>query len=325
MNERILLAGATGYIGSAVALELTKRGHDVVGLVRSNSARPNAEEVNQALANVTKEEVDLGNPEAVRAVLRRHRCTSVVSCLASRSGTAGEAEAVDYAANRNLLEATRESPADRFVLLSAICVQKPRLAFQFAKLKFEKALSDSGVPYSVVRPTAYFKSLAGQIERVRRGRPFLFFDGGLRTACKPISARDVAVVLADEATRVGESRLLPVGGPGPALTAKDQGTLLFQALGREPRFRSVPSGIFKVVAGLLKPLEPVSQRMAEKAELARIGHYYATESMLVWDARTRSYDAAATPSTGSDTLGDFYRQAAKGGVKGQSLGAQRVF
>ena len=49
-----------------------------------------------------------------------------------------------------------------------------------------------------------------------------------------------------------------------------------------------------------------------KAELARIGRYYATESMLVLDPATGRYDAAATPSTGSDTLFDYYRALVAG-------------
>jgi hypothetical protein len=56
-----------------------------------------------------------------------------------------------------------EKGADQFVLLSAICVQKPLLTFQAAKLKFEEALMTSGLKYSIVRPTAFFKSLGGQV------------------------------------------------------------------------------------------------------------------------------------------------------------------
>jgi divinyl chlorophyllide a 8-vinyl-reductase len=53
-------------------------------------------------------------------------------------------------------------------------------------------------------------------------------------------------------------------------------------------------------------------RLRDKAELARIGRYYATESMLVLDPATGRYDAAATPSTGADTLVDFYARLLSG-------------
>lgn len=64
----------------------------------------------------------------------------------------------------NVLETARQKGASHFVLLSAICVQKPLLEFQHAKLKFEGALQAAGdITYSIVRPTAFFKSLAGQV------------------------------------------------------------------------------------------------------------------------------------------------------------------
>lgn len=72
--------------------------------------------------------------------------------------------AIDYQATKNVLDVAREKGAQHFVLLSAICVQKPLLEFQHAKLKFEEALQTAGdITYSIVRPTAFFKSLAGQV------------------------------------------------------------------------------------------------------------------------------------------------------------------
>ena len=72
--------------------------------------------------------------------------------------------AIDYQATLNTLNAARKYGASHFVLLSAICVQKPLLEFQHAKLKFEETLQSAGdITYSIVRPTAFFKSLAGQV------------------------------------------------------------------------------------------------------------------------------------------------------------------
>ena len=72
--------------------------------------------------------------------------------------------AIDYQATLNCLEVAQEQGTSHFVLLSAICVQKPLLEFQHAKLKFEETLKASqGLTYSIVRPTAFFKSLAGQV------------------------------------------------------------------------------------------------------------------------------------------------------------------
>ena len=64
--------------------------------------------------------------------------------------------------------------------------------------------------------------------------------------------------------------------------------------------------------------------MAEKAELARIGRYYATESMLLLDPVTGRYDAAATPAAGSETLFEFYARLVAGTVS-VDRGAHAVF
>ncbi|MDE2275934.1 MAG: NAD(P)H-binding protein, partial [Burkholderiales bacterium] len=195
----------------------------------------------------------------------------------------------------------------RVVLLSAICVQKPRLAFQQAKLAFEQVLVGSGLTYSIVRPTAFFKSLSGQVDRVRRGRPFLVFGDGTLTACKPISDADLAAYLADCLTDPGRAdRVLPIGGPGDAITPRQQGEALFRLLGRPPRFRQVPVALLDAIVGVLGTAGRVLPALAAKAELARIGRYYATESMLLWDAAAGRYSAAATPSTGTETLFDHY-------------------
>jgi divinyl chlorophyllide a 8-vinyl-reductase len=264
-------------------------------------------------------DVRIGNPTH-RASLERdgfrgERFDVLVSCLASRTGFPADAWAIDYQAHVDALAAAKVAGVTQMVLLSAICVQKPRLAFQHAKLAFEQALISSGLSYSIVRPTAYFKSLAGQIERVRRGKPYLVFGDGLLTACKPIGDDDLADFLAgclDEPDR--QNRILPIGGPGPALTPRQQGEIIFELLGRTPRISRVPIMLLGTIVGGLGALGRIVPRLAAKAELARIGHYYATESMLVFDPVAGRYDADATPSTGSQTLREFYARLIQGEV-----------
>ncbi len=111
-----------------------------------------------------------------------------------------------------------------------------------------------------------------------------------------------------------QNAVLPIGGPGNAMTAKDQGKLLFDALGLEPSFRSVPVGLLDTIIAVTGTLGKLIPKLAEKAELARIGRYYATESMLVWDGDTGRYDPDATPSTGQDTLAEHYALLARGEV-----------
>jgi divinyl chlorophyllide a 8-vinyl-reductase len=237
----------------------------------------------------------------------------LLSCLASRTGAPGDAWAIDHQAHVQALDLAQRSGVTQVVLLSAICVQKPLLAFQQAKLAFEKVLIDSAVNHSIVRPTAFFKSLSGQVERVRQGKPFVVFGDGRLTACKPISDDDLGDYLAgcvDDESR--HRRVLPIGGPGPALTPRQQGEHLFALLGREPRFKQVPVALMDAIIGALGLAGRAVPALAAKAELARIGRYYATESMLVWDASAARYDEQATPSWGRQTLFDHYAALVRG-------------
>ncbi|TCP44313.1 NAD(P)H-binding protein [Rhodovulum marinum] len=319
--RRVLMLGATGTIGKATTRALAARGHEVTCLVRPGRNRPN-----DLPPGVDLRACDVTDPAAlVRDGIRGARFDALVSCLASRTGSPRDAWAIDHKAHSDALAAAREAGVTHVVLLSAICVQKPLLEFQKAKLAFEEELIGSGLSYSIVRPTAFFKSLSGQVERVRQGKPFLLFGDGALTACKPISDDDLGAYIADclddESRR---NKVLPIGGPGPAITPREQGEELFRLMGREPKFRSVPVGMMDAIIAVLGALGRVSPRMRDKAEFARIGRYYATESMLVLDPATGRYDADATPETGTETLYDFYARLVRGDER-VDLGEHAMF
>lgn len=309
--RRVLVLGATGTIGQATVRSLVARGHDVTCLIRPRPDR--SADMFDGAAVRFGEATDPAS--LARDGFRGEKFEALVSCIASRTGAPKDAGAVDYQANAHALEAAKAAGVSHFVLLSAICVQKPRLAFQQAKLAFERELMESGLDYSIVRPTAFFKSLSGQIERLRAGKPFLLFGDGRQTACKPISDNDLATYLARCVDDPGlRNRVLPIGGPGPAITPRDQGEMLFALMGREPRFAHVPFAMMDAIIWTLSGLGAVVPPLRDKAELARIGRYYATESMLVLDPETGRYDADATPAFGQDTLQEHYRRLIAGEV-----------
>lgn len=328
-RQRVCLLGATGTIGRATVAALVQHGHDVVCFVRPHGGVQSGiapTDLTRLFQGATVKEVDITDTASlVRDGFGGEVFDAIVSCMASRTGVPRDAWAIDHRAHVNVLEAAMQFGVARFVLLSAICVQKPLLAFQHAKLAFEAALIDSGLRYSIVRPTAFFKSLSGQIERVQKGQPFLVFGDGTLTSCKPISDGDLADYIAG--CLIDENRwnrILPIGGPGKAITPREQGEALFALLGRQPKFRSVPVALLDVIAGTLGAMGRLVPGLAEKAELARIGRYYATESMLVLNPKTGKYDADSTPSTGTETLFDFY-QSVLCGTAAPERGAHAVF
>lgn len=315
-SKRVMVLGATGTIGRANVQALLKRGHEVVCFLRPRPARATGNAPGQAdqFAGATLRYGDVMDAGSLaRDGFRGEHFNALVSCLASRTGAPDDAWAIDHRAHVEALAAAKAEGVSQMVLLSAICVQKPLLAFQHAKLAFEALLMQSGLTYSIVRPTAYFKSLSGQIERVKAGKPFLVFGDGRLTSCKPISDDDLGAYLADCLDDPAlHNRILPIGGPGQAITPRDQGEALFALLGRAPRFSQVPVALLDTIIWTLSTAGRLAPRLAAKAELARIGRYYATESMLVLDPATGHYDADATPSTGSETLFDYYARVIAG-------------
>ncbi|WP_368669720.1 NAD(P)H-binding protein [Roseibium sp. RKSG952] len=317
---RVLLFGATGTIGRAALRAMQDDGHEIVCALRPGTTGP------ADIPGARTLQADVTNREALFSeAFSTEHFDAVVSCMASRTGMPNDAWAIDCHAHLNVLKAAEKAGVGLFVLLSAICVQKPRLQFHFAKLAFEKVLKSSAINHVIVRPTAYFKSLSGQVARVKAGKPFLVFGNGRATMCMPISDDDLGRYLADCLTDPSRlDRTLPIGGPGPAITPMDQGICLFEALGRKPHFRHVPLFAIKSIAKGLGLAGTVLPALADKAEFARIGAYYATESMLVYNPETGHYDADATPSFGTETLCDHY-DALLAGRAHTELGAHRVF
>ena len=332
-DVKVLVVGATGYIGKFVTNELCTQGYDVTVYVRPKSGiggKSTQDDARRMFSNAT---VEFGTCETVEEVEKfafkngGNKYNVIVSCLASRTGGVKDSWDVDYQYTKNVLDVARKCGSKKFILLSAICVQKPLLTFQKAKLKFEEELMKCGdVSYSIVRPTAFFKSLAGQVESVKKGGPYVMFGDGQLASCKPISERDLAKYMTecirDESL---ENKILPIGGPGKALSALEQGTMLFEILGMEPKFIKVPIEIMDGVIKLLDFFAGFFENMTDAAEFGKIGRYYAAESMLVMDEKTGEYDADATPSYGTNTLRDFFNKVSVEGLAGQELGDQAVF
>eukprot|EP00271_Cylindrocystis_brebissonii_P002152 TRINITY_DN12531_c0_g1_i1.p1 TRINITY_DN12531_c0_g1~~TRINITY_DN12531_c0_g1_i1.p1 ORF type:complete len:456 (-),score=64.17 TRINITY_DN12531_c0_g1_i1:546-1913(-) len=326
----VAVVGATGYIGKFVTKEFIARGYRVIAVARERSGIGGKADTEATRALFPDAEVlfgDVTDIDSLKALWAGRNVDVVVSCLASRTGGKKDSWLIDYQATKNSLEAGKAAGASHFVLLSAICVQKPLLEFQHAKLKFERELqAETGITHSIVRPTAFFKSLGGQVEGVKAGGPYVMFGDGQLSACKPISEADLARFIADCVTDTSKiNKVLPIGGPTSALTPLQQGELLFQVVGKDPKFIKVPLGIMDGVIGFLDFLAKFFPSLEDGVEFGKIGRYYAAESMLVYDPETGKYDEDATPSYGEETLEDFFRRVVRDGMAGQDLGDQAVF
>ena len=323
INNTILLAGSTGYIGRHVLTNLLFRGYRVVCLGRNFTEMQTLKNHK----NLSFYKINLCSKSDFKNLSTKiSSLHAVISCIGTRSGGCLDSWNIEYRANKNLLEFGKFLKIKQFILLSAICVQKPKLEFQFAKLAFENYLKNSNVTYSIVRPTAFFKSISGQIEKVKSGKSFIFFDNGTTTSCKPISERNLAEFICDCLVIDNRNnKILPIGGSGASYTPREQGELLFKILGQTPKFLNVPSSIFTIFGSLASPFTLFSKKIRDVKEFSRIGHYYATESMLLWDKDTGTYSADKTPEFGDDSLEDFYKHVIKFGNHEHQLGDHKLF
>ena len=296
---KIFVAGSTGYIGKNVVKYALENGFDVVTAKRHPDNKPG--QLNKKLKVIKISNNDKNWIADIEKV------DVIISCLASRTGEPKDAHLVDYKLNCLLLEKAKALKCSQFILLSAICVQKPRLAFQFEKLAFEEKLKKSGLNFSIVRPTAYFKSLSGQVENIKKGKPYVYFGDGQITQCNPISEKDLSqYILSCINDKTKWQKILPIGGPKQSLTPKDIGKILFEIFEVSPKYKSFPTKILDVIRVLLLIISPLSNWAKNKSELIKIAKYYATESMLIWDETKKCYDSNMTPSTGKDTLRDYF-------------------
>ena len=277
--------GATGYIGKFVVKESIARGYETIAFVRPGSTAGK----DDFFSGAEVIEGDVCDEQAIKDLAFAKKTDAVVSCLASRSGTKSDSYKIDYQATLNTLNAARSAKVDHFILLSAYCVKKPLLQFQKAKLEFEAKLQDAGdIRYSIVRPTAFFKSVSGQLELLQQGWPFVMFGDGEICKCNPIAESDLAAYMLnclDEKDKW--NAVLDLGGPDEGMSMATQGDMIFDIVGKEPKFIKAPIGLFDAIINSLAWLGQFNAGMEDAAELARIGKYYAVEDMLTTEPKEK--------------------------------------
>jgi len=306
IKPTVIVAGATGYIGRAVVQESVRQGYHTVALVRDANKVLYGDQQSsfqQYFDGAKVVQCDVTDPQQLETrfqeiaatcpVTSSHGGTKkdvvIVSCLASRSGVKRDAYKIDYEASLNCLHAGQAIKAKQYVLLSAFCVAKPKLYFQRAKLKLERAIveqqreSTEGMTYSIVRPTAFYKSLSGKLDNLLNETPYVLFGNGELTRCNPIAERDLAdFMLGCIHDKERQNQILNVGGPDEPTTNKQQALLLSEIVQKEPKFVYIPTGILDFLVNTFQWLGTItnSEKLQNGAEIARIIKYYAEEDML---------------------------------------------
>jgi uncharacterized protein YbjT (DUF2867 family) len=240
--KRILVAGATGYLGGFVARELKARGYFVRALVRSP----------KKLDQLWDSTDEIVRAEVTRPDTLEHICDGI-DVVFSSIGITGQKDGltfrdVDYQGNKNLLEVALQAGVRKFVYVSAFNGPNLRhLDIGAAHEDFVDELKESGIEYAVLRPTGYFSDMGEILEMARKGRVWLIGSGKYRV--NPIHGADLGVACADAVG--GYDIEIDVGGP-QAMTWNEVATLAFEVLGRPARVIHIPERLMWSVVRLVR-------------------------------------------------------------------------
>jgi len=191
---RILVTGASGFIGRRLVERLSAQGHQVVALVRS---RITPREL--SAPRVTVVHGFITDPGALAQATER--CDAVVH-LAAATGVANEdaAISVNVEGTDRLLHAAKQAKVSRFVFISTISATRERLGpYGRTKRRGEELVQASGLPFVVLRPSLVYGDspvgLFATLARYLKTLPFIPVIGSGEILLDPIHLDDVCAVI----------------------------------------------------------------------------------------------------------------------------------
>ncbi len=189
-TKKVLVAGATGYLGQYLVKELKKRGFWVRVLIRKEAQKSKFEDVDDFFVGQVTE------PDLIKGIANN------IDWVFSSIGITRQKDGltymdVDYQGNSNLLKEALRDKVEAFQYISAINGDKLRQLKIFeAKEKFVDELKSSGIRYCVLRPNGFFSDMKDFLTMAKGGRVYLFGDGKLKL--NPIHGEDLAKVCVDK-------------------------------------------------------------------------------------------------------------------------------
>jgi uncharacterized protein YbjT (DUF2867 family) len=240
--KRILLAGATGYLGSYIAGELLKRDYRVTVIARNpEKLKHKSIDANEII------EAEITQPESIK------NCCEKIDVVISTVGITRQKDGltymdVDFQANLNLLQQAKQSGVNKFIYVSVLNGEKLKyLKICEAKEMFVEELKKSGVDYCIVRPNGFFSDMSEIYNMAKKGRIYLFGDGELKA--NPIHGADLADVCVDAIEN--SDREIVVGGP-QTFTQNQVAAMAFKILDKKPKVTYIPDWIRIVILKVIK-------------------------------------------------------------------------
>jgi NADH dehydrogenase len=212
--KKILLTGATGFIGKALTRHLSETDHQIRVLIHPSSTSPDLPKGIPVEATVS----GLSDIRGLRAALVG---VDIVYHLASQEalGARGDLLEVDIKGTRNMVQAAEESGVERFVYLSHLGADRASAyPIMTAKAIAEDSIQKSSLDYTILRTGIVYgpqDRFTTSLERMLRSIPLIFPlpDQG-DTLLQPLWIEDLANILLWTLDNPKTKReLFEIGGP----------------------------------------------------------------------------------------------------------------
>jgi uncharacterized protein YbjT (DUF2867 family) len=199
-----LVTGATGSLGRRIVKQLRAENLPVRAMVRLLSQYQELETLGA--------EICIGDLKQDRDIVRA--CQGI-EYIISAHGSGGDTEAIEYRANIELIDQAKKNGIKHFVYTSVIGVDRgyQDSAIFKAKREVEKYLVDSGVRYTILRPSGFASSLIPLAQRFKETGIYLVI-GDTQNRSSIISTDDLAKIAIASVTKEGAfNQIIPIGGP----------------------------------------------------------------------------------------------------------------
>lgn len=260
--KRVLVAGATGYLGKFAVQAFKQQGYYVRVLTRSEERllKPGP----FTAPALTKDDMDdvfvgeITKPETLAGML--DGIDLVFSCVGiSRQRDGLTFKQVDYQCNKNLIDLCESADVKRFVYVSMQGAENiMQLAITQAHEKVVSALKDSSMEYRIVRPCGYFSDMGAIVDMAKSGRVYLVGDGSNKMS--PIHGRDLARVCVE--TAEGDELEVEAGGPD-TMTQREAAVLAFDVMAKPAKITVIPLWLAR---GLVKFIALLSTQFGDLAD-----------------------------------------------------------
>ena len=240
-----LVTGATGSLGRRVVRQLRENLEPVRAFVRLSS---HFSELEDRLA-----EIFIGDLTIERDITKA--CEGIKYIISCHGG--GDAQALDYRANIDLIDRAIAGNVEHFVFISVLGVDRgyqESPTFK-AKREVEKYLIKSGLNYTILRPSGFANNIIPLAERFRdTGIYFLIGDQQNRSSI--VSTDDLArIAIASTKVEAAKNQIFAVGGPD-ILKREDIPRIFARLFNKEPIVINPPLQLFdglRMGIGLINP------------------------------------------------------------------------